>query len=140
VEQRLGVVDRLAQAAANLDLGGETLVRGQNVDLGPGDVRVERAHGLRHLSREDNSAAGRIGRVDLEEARRRIREHQSLNAFISLSGENGDGAGVAVKDLVDVAGMVTTGGGMSLPPGPAKGDAPAGKNVRAGGGVSAGDH
>jgi len=76
--------------------------------------------------------------VDLEEARRRIREHQSLNAFISISGENGDGAVVAVKDLVDVAGMVTTGGGIILPPDPAKEDAPVVKSVRRGGCVIVG--
>ena len=76
--------------------------------------------------------------MDLEEARRRIREHQSLNAFISISGENGDGAVVAVKDLVDVAGMVTTGGGIILPPDPAKEDAPVVKSVRRGGCVIVG--
>jgi aspartyl-tRNA(Asn)/glutamyl-tRNA(Gln) amidotransferase subunit A len=76
--------------------------------------------------------------VDLEEARRRIREHQSLNAFISISDEDGDGDVVAVKDLVDVAGMVTTGGGIILPPDPAKEDAPVVKSVRRGGCVIVG--
>ncbi len=76
--------------------------------------------------------------MDLEEARRRIREHQSLNAFISISDENGDGAVVAVKDLVDVAGMVTTGGGIILPPDPAKEDASVVKHVRGGGCVIVG--
>jgi aspartyl-tRNA(Asn)/glutamyl-tRNA(Gln) amidotransferase subunit A len=76
--------------------------------------------------------------MDLEEARRRIREHQSLNAFISISGENGHGTLVAVKDLVDVAGMVTTGGGIILGPDPAKEDAPVVKRVRRGGCVIVG--
>ena len=46
--------------------------------------------------------------MDLAEARRRIRERADLNAFISISEEMGSGTVVAVKDLVDVAGMVTT--------------------------------
>jgi len=41
-----------------------------------------------------------------------------MNAFISLSEESGSGSVVAVKDLVDVAGMVTTAGGIILPPTP----------------------
>src|SRR5260370_33183424 len=50
-----------------------------------------------------------------------------LNAFISLatiSDEQGSGDRVAVKDLVDVRGMVTTPGGSILPSGPATDDAP----------------
>lgn len=76
--------------------------------------------------------------MDLDEARRRIAEHQSLNAFISISDENGDGAVVAVKDLVDVAGMVTTGGGIILGRDPAKEDAAVVKNIRRGGCVIVG--
>ena len=68
--------------------------------------------------------AGRIGAVELAEARKRIREKESLNAFISVSSEEGSGTVVAVKDLVDVAGMVTTGGGVILPRQPAADDAP----------------
>jgi aspartyl-tRNA(Asn)/glutamyl-tRNA(Gln) amidotransferase subunit A len=47
-----------------------------------------------------------------------------LNAFISLTEEQGEGQVVAVKDLVDVRGMVTTGGGTILPAVPATDDAP----------------
>ncbi len=68
--------------------------------------------------------------MDLEEARRRIREHADLNAFISVSSETGIGTVVAVKDLVDVAGMVTTGGGIILPNVPAADDAPVVKSIR----------
>lgn len=76
--------------------------------------------------------------MDVGEARRRIREQQGLNAFISISEESGPGIVVAVKDLVDVAGMVTTGGGIILPPEPAKEDAPVVRNIRRGGCVVVG--
>ena len=49
------------------------------------------------------------------EARQRIAACGDLNAFISVSDEDGDGPVVGVKDLVDVRGMVTTGGGVFLP-------------------------
>ena len=62
-------------------------------------------------------------RMDLNEARSRIRARSDLNAFISLSDEQGSGDVVAVKDLVDVAGMVTTAGGIILPKTPATHDA-----------------
>ncbi len=68
--------------------------------------------------------------MDLEEARRRIREHADLNAFISVSNETGNGTVVAVKDLVDVAGMVTTAGGIILPNIPATHDAPVVARIR----------
>jgi len=76
--------------------------------------------------------------VDLGEARGRIRDHSELNAFISVSDESGSGSVVAVKDLVDVAGMVTTAGGIILPPTPAMEDAPVVKNIRAHGCVVVG--
>jgi aspartyl-tRNA(Asn)/glutamyl-tRNA(Gln) amidotransferase subunit A len=76
--------------------------------------------------------------VDLGEARGRIRDHSELNAFISVSNESGSGTVVAVKDLVDVAGMVTTAGGIILPPTPATEDAPVVKNIRAHGCVVVG--
>jgi aspartyl-tRNA(Asn)/glutamyl-tRNA(Gln) amidotransferase subunit A len=47
-----------------------------------------------------------------------------LNAFISRSNDRGRGEAVAVKDLVDVRGMVTTAGGIILPSEPAAEDAP----------------
>ena len=47
-----------------------------------------------------------------------------FNAFIAMSDETGDGDRVAVKDLVDVRGMVTTAGGIILPKTPAGEDAP----------------
>ena len=53
-----------------------------------------------------------------------------LNAFISLSAEKGSGDRVAVKDLVDVRGMVTTAGGIILPDTPAIEDAPVIKRLR----------
>ena len=61
--------------------------------------------------------------MELSEARRRIDEHAGLNAFISISPDEGAGTVVAVKDLVDVAGMVTTAGGIILPREPAERDA-----------------
>jgi aspartyl-tRNA(Asn)/glutamyl-tRNA(Gln) amidotransferase subunit A len=76
--------------------------------------------------------------MELAEARRRIREHADLNAFISISDETGSGTVVAVKDLVDVAGMVTTAGGIILPNVPAADDAPVVKSIRARGCVVVG--
>ncbi|HEX9098274.1 MAG TPA: amidase [Candidatus Dormibacteraeota bacterium] len=69
--------------------------------------------------------------MDLAEAHRRIRERAELNAFISISDETGSGTVVAVKDLVDVAGTVTTAGGIILPDVPATDDAPVVKSIRA---------
>jgi aspartyl-tRNA(Asn)/glutamyl-tRNA(Gln) amidotransferase subunit A len=46
------------------------------------------------------------------EARRRIAARPDLCAFISLTEEDGEGPAVAVKDLIDVRGTVTTGGGI----------------------------
>jgi Asp-tRNA(Asn)/Glu-tRNA(Gln) amidotransferase A subunit family amidase len=68
--------------------------------------------------------------VELEKARRRILERADLNAFISVSSEEGSGTVVAVKDLVDVEGMVTTGGGIILPREPAAEDAPVIRRLR----------
>lgn len=68
--------------------------------------------------------------MDLHEARSRIRARSDLNAFISISEERGAGPVVAVKDLVDVAGMVTTAGGVILPKTPAKTDAPVVQRLR----------
>jgi aspartyl-tRNA(Asn)/glutamyl-tRNA(Gln) amidotransferase subunit A len=62
--------------------------------------------------------------LTLENARIRIREHEDLGAFISLTDEEGYGPIVAVKDLVDVRGTVTTGGSIILPPVAARDDAP----------------
>src|SRR6266478_8095833 len=76
--------------------------------------------------------------MDLEEARRRIREHKGLTAFIASSTEIGIGTVVAVKDLVDVAGMVTTAGAIILPDTPAGEDAPVVKSIRAQGCVVVG--
>jgi Asp-tRNA(Asn)/Glu-tRNA(Gln) amidotransferase A subunit family amidase len=50
------------------------------------------------------------------EARDRIRAHAEFNAFVSLTNEEGQGPIVAVKDLIDVQGTPTTGGGSILPP------------------------
>jgi len=64
------------------------------------------------------------------EARERIRARADLHAFISLTDEEGDGPIVAVKDLVDVRGTVTTGGGSFAPPVPAERDAPVIRRMR----------
>jgi Asp-tRNA(Asn)/Glu-tRNA(Gln) amidotransferase A subunit family amidase len=61
-----------------------------------------------------------------------------LNAFISVTEERGDGDRVAVKDLVDVRGMVTTAGGIILPAVPATEDAAVVKRLRAAGCVIVG--
>ncbi len=68
--------------------------------------------------------------MDLDEARARIRLWHHLNAFISVSEEQGSGAVVAVKDLADVKGMVTTAGGIILPDVPAGEDAPVVRRIR----------
>ena len=68
--------------------------------------------------------------MELGEARRRIEEQADLHAFISISDESGVGTVVAVKDLVDVAGMVTTAGGVILPNEPAERDAPVVERIR----------
>ncbi len=65
-----------------------------------------------------------------DEARARARELAHLNAFISLTEEQGEGPAVAVKDLVDVRGTATTGGGILLPPTPAARDAPVVERMR----------
>ena len=61
--------------------------------------------------------------MNLIDARKRIEELKDLNAFISLTEESGDGPIVAVKDVIDVRGTVTTGGGVFLPSRPASEDA-----------------
>jgi len=76
--------------------------------------------------------------MELEKARRRILERADLNAFISVSSEEGSGTVVAVKDLVDVAGMVTTAGGVILPREPATEDAPVIRRLRQAGCVVVG--
>ncbi|HEY2596865.1 MAG TPA: amidase [Candidatus Dormibacteraeota bacterium] len=68
--------------------------------------------------------------MELEKARRRILERADLNAFISVSAEEGSGTVVAVKDLVDVAGTITTAGGVILPREPAVEDAPVIRRLR----------
>jgi aspartyl-tRNA(Asn)/glutamyl-tRNA(Gln) amidotransferase subunit A len=68
--------------------------------------------------------------MELGEARRRIEEQAELHAFISISAESGPGTVVAVKDLVDVAGMVTTAGAVILPNEPALHDAPVIRSIR----------
>jgi aspartyl-tRNA(Asn)/glutamyl-tRNA(Gln) amidotransferase subunit A len=88
------------------------------------------------VSRPAAATAGIVpAPVDLAEARRRIADLAHLNAFISLSEEDGQRPIVAVKDLIDVAGMITTGGGTILPRVPARSDAPVIKRVRAHGGT-----
>jgi aspartyl-tRNA(Asn)/glutamyl-tRNA(Gln) amidotransferase subunit A len=73
--------------------------------------------------------------VNSKQARERIADGAHLNAFIALSSEDGDGPVVAVKDIVDVKGMNTTGGGIILPATPAVADAPLIARIRAAGGM-----
>jgi aspartyl-tRNA(Asn)/glutamyl-tRNA(Gln) amidotransferase subunit A len=68
--------------------------------------------------------------MELAVARKRILERADLNAFISVSSEEGEGTVVAVKDLVDVVGMVTTAGSVILPNEPALQDAPVIRRLR----------
>lgn len=68
--------------------------------------------------------------VNLQSARERARDLAHLNAFISLTEEEGEGTVVAVKDLVDVRGSITTGGGIILPAVPAQRDAPVVSRMR----------
>jgi len=65
-----------------------------------------------------------MNRTSADRARARAREHEEMHAFISLTSETGDGPAVAVKDVVDVRGTVTTAGSTVLPATPALADAP----------------
>jgi len=76
--------------------------------------------------------------VNAEESRARIREREDLNAFISLTDEQGPGPAVGVKDLVNVRGTVTTGGGIILPAEASPDDAPVVKRMREAGCVMVG--
>jgi aspartyl-tRNA(Asn)/glutamyl-tRNA(Gln) amidotransferase subunit A len=76
--------------------------------------------------------------MNIDEARTRIAERPELHAFISISHETGRGPVVGVKDLVDVAGMVTTAGGVILPNVPATQDAPVIRRIRQAGCVVVG--
>lgn len=71
------------------------------------------------------------------EARARIAARADLHAFISVTAEEGAGPVVAVKDVIDVAGMVTT-CGARLPRAPAARDAEVVRRIRAAGGVVVG--
>ena len=66
----------------------------------------------------------------VQDARRKISELRDLNAFISVTDEEGDGQVVGVKDLIDVKGTVTTAGGIILPKTPAAEDAPVVRRLR----------
>jgi aspartyl-tRNA(Asn)/glutamyl-tRNA(Gln) amidotransferase subunit A len=70
---------------------------------------------------------GSASPLTLASARARIQERADL---ISLTEEQGRGPVVAVKDLVDVKGTVTTGGGILLPREPAAEDAPVIRRMR----------
>lgn len=62
--------------------------------------------------------------MDATDVRRRAQELQRYAAFISLADDPGPRVLVAVKDNIDVKGMVTTAGGRHLPDEPAVADAP----------------
>jgi len=64
------------------------------------------------------------------DARARAEAVKDLNIFIAMTDEDGDGEVVAVKDLVDVRGTPTTGGGRLLPTDPKSEDAPLIRNLR----------
>ena len=66
----------------------------------------------------------------ISEARALARQLADLNIFISMTAEDGDGEVVAVKDLVDVRGTTTTGGGRLLGTDPKLEDAPLIRNLR----------
>src|ERR1700686_2163835 len=76
--------------------------------------------------------------VRILDARARAEELKDLNLFIAMTDEDGDGEVVAVKDLVDVRGMPTTGGGRLLPPEPKSEDAPLIRTLRSHGCVMIG--
>jgi aspartyl-tRNA(Asn)/glutamyl-tRNA(Gln) amidotransferase subunit A len=69
--------------------------------------------------------------VRILDARARAEELKDLNLFIAMTDEDGEGEVVAVKDLVDVRGTPTTGGGRLLPTEPKTEDAPLIRNLRA---------
>ncbi len=71
--------------------------------------------------------------MNLDEARERAARAAGLNAFISFTKERGPGPAVAVKDLIDVRGVPTTGGGVILPREPAAADAEVVTRIRAAG-------
>src|SRR4029077_20120156 len=68
--------------------------------------------------------------MHIKDARARAEAVKDLNLFIAMTDEDGDGEGVAVKDLVDVRGTVTTGGGRLLTTVPKVEDAPLIRNLR----------
>ena len=76
--------------------------------------------------------------VRILDARARAEELKDLNLFIAMTDEDGDGEVVAVKDLVDVRGTPTTGGGRLLPTEPKSEDAPLIRNLRSRGCVMIG--
>lgn len=74
---------------------------------------------------------------DLVQAREQIRRLAHLNAFISLTEEEGEGPVVAVKDIVDIRGTVTT-AGSKVPQIPATSDAEVIERIRESGCVVVG--
>lgn len=70
--------------------------------------------------------------MNTKEARAAIERGKDLNAFISLTEEEGEGPVVAVKDLIDVRGTVTTAGAKAglWSEEPAEYDAPLIGNIR----------
>ena len=72
--------------------------------------------------------------MDAAATRRRAKELERFNGFISLNEDAESGELIAVKDNIDVQGMVTTAGGKHLPSTPAVSDAPVIAAVKAAGG------
>ena len=69
------------------------------------------------------------------DARARAHELREWNFFIALTDEPGEDEVVAVKDVVDVRGTATTGGGVLLPADAKTEDAPLVRNLRRHGGA-----
>ena len=76
--------------------------------------------------------------VTIDQSRANIERWRHLNAFISVTDEVGPGPAVAVKDLIDVAGTITTAGAVVLPPVVAQTDAPLIRRIREAGCVVVG--
>lgn len=68
--------------------------------------------------------------MNAQQARERIKQLADYHMFISVNEEECDGPVVAVKDIIDVKGMVTTAGGVILPDEPAAEDAPVIRRLR----------
>jgi len=74
-----------------------------------------------YLRNHDDKGDGHMQSIQIH---RKAEALARFGAFISMADDPGTGTLVAVKDNIDVQGMVTTAGGKHLPPDPAQTDAP----------------